>query len=400
MISVSGSGIDVWHPRSQQFIHLNSRAGVDVDSTSQVLNNITADVSGNVYLPFEDGLLQLSDLDTTIDIRPYIKISGVSLFFNQLRKRKQQFDHDENHISFRFEGINFIPSDQLQYRYMLEGYHENWVYTSDEVVPFAQLSPGAYTFRVQASLNSNFEHAHEDSFSFTISRPFWKQPWFLALAAGALIGLGYLYIKLREKGIKKMSTLQKERMIFEYEHLKSQVNPHFLFNSLNTLVSLIEEDKEAAVDYTVHLSDLYRYMLSFKDQDLILLEEELRIINHYMHIQKSRFGEALQLQINLAEDVPRRKKIVPLALQLLVENAVKHNVVSLKQPLVITIEADEEKITVRNPIRPKHSKEKGAGLGLINIRKRYSLLTNRNTVMGASQGEYIVTLPLLRQILP
>ena len=184
-------------------------------------------------------------------------------------------------------------------------------------------------------------------------------------------------------------------MVFEYEHLKSQVNPHFLFNSLNTLVSLIEDDQDAAVVYTVHLSDLYRNMLSYKDQDLIWLAEEYEIIKNYMYIQKSRFGEALQLHAEIPEHLMTTKKIVPLALQLLVENAIKHNIVSLSRPLTISIVADEHTITIKNPVQLKMSKEKGAGLGLINIKKRYALLTSRSLKFGHEGNEYIVKLPLL-----
>ncbi|RYZ52210.1 MAG: hypothetical protein EOP49_10005 [Sphingobacteriales bacterium] len=235
----------------------------------------------------------------------------------------------------------------------------------------------------------------EDSFHFSIARPFWRTLWFLLLVISVLFATGYLVIRIRERGLRKLARLQKERMNFEYEHLKSQVNPHFLFNSLNTLVNLIESDSEAAVNYTVNLSDLYRNMLSYKDQDLILLAEEYRIIQNYTFIQLSRFGDALQLEVTIAPELLHSKRIVPLALQLLVENAIKHNVVSVSRPLTIYIDATEDEITVRNHIQPKVSKEKESGLGLVNIRKRYSLLTSRQTSMGARGDFYIVTLPLL-----
>jgi LytS/YehU family sensor histidine kinase len=278
---------------------------------------------------------------------------------------------------------------------MLEGYDNNWIYTNDEEIPFAQLPPGDYVFRVQTSLNNLFGTANEDRYAFVIKKPLWQRTWFIIFASLVVVGASVAFIRVRERGIRNMSKLQKERMVFEYEHLKSQVNPHFLFNSLNTLVSLIEEDQDTAVDYTVHLSDLYRNMLSFRDQDTILLSEEYEIIKNYMYIQKSRFGEALSLHTEIPEHILKTKKIVPLALQLLVENAIKHNVVSMARPLTITIIADEEAIVVKNPVQPKISKEKGAGLGLMNIRKRYALLTKRKTEFGVTNNEYVVILPLL-----
>src|SRR6202012_4579831 len=117
----------------------------------------------------------------------------------------------------------------------------------------------------QASLNSDFNHATEDNYTFVIAFPLWREPWFFILIGLGCFGLVYLYIKLREKRIQRLSLLEQERMMFEYEHLKSQVNPHFLFNSLNTLTSLIDENKETAISYTEHLSDLYRNMLAYRN---------------------------------------------------------------------------------------------------------------------------------------
>jgi len=394
MAVVTEDGIDEWYPAGRQFRHFNRRAGLGIDSMLTVPNCIASDPGGNVWVPFEHGFVVLKNTGN-FDVRAAVHIDAVSLFFKPLATERHTFDHDENHISIHYSGINFSNPERLHYRYRLDNYDTTWIYTSDEVIPFVQLPPGRYTFRVQASLNRKFTDAAEDHFSFVVVRPFWQRIWFISLVALALLGAGYTYIRLREKNLKNMSRLQKERMVFEYEHLKSQVNPHFLFNSLNTLVSLIEDDTPKAVSYTVHLSDLYRNMLSYKDQDLIWLQEEYEIITNYMYIQKSRFGDALQLHTDIPEHLLKTKRIIPLALQLLVENAIKHNVVSRSRPLTITITADEDYIRVSNPVRPKASKERGAGLGLLNIRKRYALLTGKNTHFGVSENEYIVILPLL-----
>ncbi len=395
LVVVNRSGIDILHLDRLQVRHLHKRYGTELNSTSPVLNNIASDAAGNVYVPFEDGLILVPAGAADHAIQPQVTISALALFFHPVGLSRNQFTHDENHISLRFETFNFVNPGKQYYRYKLQGYEERWIYTSDAEIPFAQLPPGDYTFRVQVALNPNFLHAGEDSYSFTITRPYWQSPWFILLALTGLILLSVFLVRVRERSIRKVSRLQKERMQFEYEHLKSQVNPHFLFNSLNTLVNLIEEDKEAAIDYTVRLSDLYRHMLLFKDQDLIPLKEEFKVIDTYMYIQQSRFGEALQLKTHIPAEVMHSRKIVPLALQLLVENAIKHNVVSRSQPLVITIEADHQQLTIRNPIRPKQSKEAGAGLGIQNIRKRYSLLTDREALISEANNEYLVTLPLL-----
>lgn len=392
---VTEEGIYQWFAEEGQLRVYNQKLGIHIDSTSTVLNLAGFDAKANLYVPFEHGFIVFPHPILPIRIKPNIRISAVSLFLTELDDWRTEFNHDENHLSFRFKGINYSNPDHIHYRYKLEGYDNNWIYTNDEVVPFAQLPARKYKFRVQASLTEDFSNAAEDSYSFEVNKPFYARIWFLILVLILLFAAGYLYIRIREHGLRKMATLQRERMIFEYEHLKSQVNPHFLFNSLNTLVNLIEDDQDAAVDYTVHLSDLYRNMLSFRDQDMIPLSEEYKIINNYMFIQQSRFGNALKLDVNIPADVLQTRKIIPLALQLLVENAIKHNVVSLSHPLTIFITATSEEITVSNAIQPKVSPEKSSGLGLINIKKRYRLLTRRDVTISVNNNQYIVTLPLL-----
>ena len=155
------------------------------------------------------------------------------------------------------------------------------------------------------------------------------------------------------------------------------------------------KDQKKALGYTENLSDLYQNILTHHDNDFILLSEEFAILNNYIFIQKGRFGDALQLDINIPAKIMHEKKIVPLALQMLIENAIKHNVVSATAPLVIHIDADEQEITVRNIINPKLSKEKREGLGLVNIKRRYNLLTKKTVSYGLHENEFVVTLPLL-----
>ncbi len=392
---IHDKGIDVWYPNSRQFRSYNSRQGMNIDSTSSILKLYARDKRGNFYIPFEHGFVVFKNVNSAFDIRPNVNIQSVSVLFKKIDAEQHIFGHSQNHISFDYEGINFANPDKLHYRYMLEGYSNDWVVTNDETVTFPQLPSGNYKFRVQASLNNNFSRYNEAYYKFTIGRPFWRTIWFLMLLSAVLIAGGYAYISIRERNLRKMSLLQRERMMFEYEHLKSQVNPHFLFNSLNTLANLIEEDKDIASQYTTHLSDLYRNMLSFRNKDLVLLSEEWDILENYIYIQQSRFGEAMQLVADIPQHIMETRQIVPLALQLLVENALKHNVVSLSKPLTISITATDDTITVRNTVNPKISKEKGEGLGLSNIQRRYSLLTEKKIYYGLSEKEFIVKLPLL-----
>jgi hypothetical protein len=396
VVVVHSKGLDVWYPNSNQFRNYNRRTNANfIDSTSSVLELFANDSAGNVYIPFDKGFVMFKNTNSPYDIRPVVNISKVSVFLKPVRWGTKDFEYDQNHISFGFDGINFANPDNLHYRYKLEGYNDGWIVTNDESVTFPQLTTGTYNFKVQASLNNNFSRQGEANYTFYIDKPFWQRIWFIALISMMVLSVAYSYIRFREQNLRKVSSLQRERMMFEYEHLKSQVNPHFLFNSLNTLTNLIEEDSDAAMNYTSRLSDLYRNMLSYRDKDLIYLYEEWEILENYMYIQQSRFGKALKLNTIVPDELMYSRKIVPMALQLLVENAIKHNIVSQSMPLVITIEASDEMLTVRNPLQPKISKEKGAGLGLINIRKRYNLLTKKHITFGIKDKEYIVILPLI-----
>ncbi len=308
---------------------------------------------------------------------------------------KNNFEPGENFFNFHYTGINFTDTRSLRYRYKLEGYYDKWINTDEETVIFPNLPPGDYKFTVQASILPGFSDAVEDNYSFHIAAPFYRQPWFIVAAILLGITAAYLYMRRRERQLQHLADLQHDRVVFEYEYLKSQVNPHFLFNSLNTLASLIEEDSKSAVDYTGRLSDLYRNMLAHTDRNIVHLSEELEILDNYIHIQKSRFGDALEIIQDIPPHIAAEKKIIYLALQILIENAVKHNIVSKAQPLVITMSANENTLTVSNPSRPKISKEKGNGMGLLNISKRYALVSNKPVTYGIENGNYVVRLPLL-----
>lgn len=308
---------------------------------------------------------------------------------------RRQFKHDENYFSFHFYCIHLLNPRAIRYRYLLDGYYDQWIETTDGSVTYPRLPPGSYTFKVQATTGKTFEKAVESSYSFTIARPFWLEYWFLTLSAAALLALGYSLIKMRENNLRNIAALRQKRILSEYEHLKSQVNPHFLFNSLNTLAHLIEIDQKTAVEYTENLSRLYQNILTYHDNDLVSLSQEMIILDNYLSIQKGRFGNALHLVVDIPSELMRTKKIVPLALQLLLENAIKHNVVSSTEPLEITITANDHEITVYNKIQPKLSKEKGEGVGLINITKRYGLLTDKPVRYGTENTDFKVILPLL-----
>jgi sensor histidine kinase YesM len=197
------------------------------------------------------------------------------------------------------------------------------------------------------------------------------------------------------KTIKHAEELEKEGLLSQYETLKNQVNPHFLFNSFNTLITLIEEDKNAASDYVQKLSDFFRIILQLRDKTIIPVKEELELIKTYTFIQQKRYGNNLVLK-NMIPFEALEKGVAPLTLQMLIENAIKHNVISTENPLNIEISLTENNyLLVKNNLQKRQEHEPSSGLGLQNISNRYKFLTDRETKIIVSSHYYSVAIPLL-----
>ena len=187
--------------------------------------------------------------------------------------------------------------------------------------------------------------------------------------------------------------LHSEYMRSRYEALKSQVDPHFLFNSLNTLNSLIKVDSDKAQEYVQQLSYVFRYTL--QNKEIIPLIEEINYTKAYCHLMQIRYGNNLNFEFNIDESF-YDYLIIPLSLQTLVENAIKHNVVSNRQPLTVKIEEENESIRVSNPIQLKKEKESGEGIGLINLAERYRLMWKKEIVTNKSDDKFEVIVPLTK----
>lgn len=188
--------------------------------------------------------------------------------------------------------------------------------------------------------------------------------------------------------------LKTERVSSQYESLKNQVNPHFLFNSLNALTALVYEDQDQAAKFIKKLADVYRYVLDNQQKEVVPLSEEIRFVEAYVFLQKIRFEENLQVTIQVPADT--QAMVLPLSLQMLVENAIKHNIISDDEPLHIQVYLEEEEfIVVKNNLQLKTSHEYSSGLGLKNIQSRYEYLSKKEISVLNSADEFIVKLPLL-----
>jgi tetratricopeptide (TPR) repeat protein len=201
-----------------------------------------------------------------------------------------------------------------------------------------------------------------------------------------------------EKLERKTQELEKQQLVNEISLLKTQVNPHFLFNSLSILSSLVRVDPDLSEKFIDQLSRSYRYILEQKDQALVTLRTELNFIESYAFLLKIRFENKFNLNIDLPEEVLDKYKIAPLTLQLLVENAVKHNRMSLAEPLIVNVAMEEGSfLVVKNKLQLRTTEYASTGVGLQNIMNRYALLTNRQVWVGEIDDQFVVKIPLLER---
>jgi sensor histidine kinase YesM len=203
------------------------------------------------------------------------------------------------------------------------------------------------------------------------------------------------YISQWKNSIAEAEQLKREHVQSQLSSLRNQVNPHFLFNSLNTLSSLIPENPEKAIHFVQNLSQVYRYILELGDKELISLQDEMNAVNAYLFLLNTRFSENLVINITISEE-SLHKKVVPLAVQMLIENAVKHNIISSKRPLHISIASkNNTELVVSNNLQIKDQAQDGTGTGLKNIGHRYQILSGKSFAFGIHDQNFIVTLPLL-----
>jgi LytS/YehU family sensor histidine kinase len=214
----------------------------------------------------------------------------------------------------------------------------------------------------------------------------------LALAAG----LG-LWVRQREKRLRRMEEGERDKIRTQYELLRNQVNPHFLFNSFNTLSGLIEEDPARAQTYVERLSGFFRHVLTHRQEDCISVAEELRILDDYLSIQRARYEDNLVLTL----DVPaalRDMALPPMTLQILVENALKHNVISRSHPMQLRIgQGPQGGLEVANSRKPRPTPAEGTGIGLENLSRKLQLIGAKPLLIHSDAERFSVEVPLIAQ---
>lgn len=206
------------------------------------------------------------------------------------------------------------------------------------------------------------------------------------------ISQGFL-IRLKEAAVRTQK-LETERYRGEVRMLKDQLNPHFLFNSFNALTNMVYEDADLAAAYIQRLSKFYRYVLEVQNEDLVSLKQELKFARDYWSLQEGRFNPN-SLQLEIAEDLDDNALIPPMTLQLLLENALKHNQLKSDSPLVLKISQENQQLLVSNNLQKRLSPAESSGIGLSNIKARYRLLNKEEVQIEESERDFLVKLPLI-----
>ena len=309
---------------------------------------------------------------------------------------------DENTISIRFGCLIDNGVFPYEMEYKLEGGNNNWTGAEGhEELIFTNLAPGKYTFKVRAKGKNNAWQSDETELSFVIKTPFYRTAWFIIAMLLLVVTSAYVFYRYRLSQKEKLmlletkaQSLEKEKALVMYENLKQHLNPHFLFNSLTSLSSLIRLDQHMAGNFLDKMSKVYRYILKNRDNEVMPISEELKFVQLYIGLQKTRFEEGLQVIINIDEEHYHRK-IAPVTLQNLVENAIKHNTADEASPLTIELFVEQDYLVVRNNLQKKKFVETSNRQGLANMQSLYRYLSTRPMEIIENEHYFIVKIPLL-----
>jgi len=317
----------------------------------------------------------------------------VEVNLNKISEDKNVFPEDENNFTFHYKGILLSNPEHLSYAYKLDGFDTDWRYTKDRSVSYPLLAPGEYKFNVNASHSQIWEDDGSVSYEFTVNKAFYKKWWFLTLMALLIGFLIYMRMTRRRLAQDLKNQLQIQKTENQLNNLKAQLNPHFLFNSFNTMIGLIEEDQERSIEFIQHLTDFYRLVLESNEEELIPIDSEIKLLRSYSHLLIERFNNGLIIEI---DNHWESSFIPPLSMQLLIENAVKHNVIKATNPLRISVKAIGNTIEIRNGLSPKLNKDHSLGIGLENLKSRYRLLAGKKIEISETDKEFIVKLPIIK----
>jgi sensor histidine kinase YesM len=355
------------------------------------------------YYAFDPLLFQSSRKTASVTITSFRVKEKEYYYEEQLKKNGHiHLAASQNLFTFEFGVLDFKSPDDHQYMYQLEGFDKSWLHAGGRrYASYTNLPGGDYVFVVKAINSFGDANTPEIRIPLHVDTPFYKTIWFILLVIIAILVLLYISYRYRlhnERAILSLQTkaqaLEKEKTQVQYENLKQHLNPHFLFNSLTSLSSLIRIDQKMASEFLDGLSRIYRYILQSKDSETVALKDELKFIQTFINLQKTRFREGLQINIHIPEEFDYRK-IVPVTLQNLIENAIKHNIVDEDTPLIIEMLVEDEWLVVRNNLQKKSFVDTSNKQGLTSLISLYKYLSDRQVTIEENEGFFTVKIPLL-----
>lgn len=395
-----GQGVVALGPEAMPYLGaagdrvLDWRRFFELDGVRIELNALAVDGAGALWLATEQGLLRLRPDPERLARGPAVVIT-TALAGHRSWEPGARLPHDRNDIELRFAAPYYaLANGEMHYEYRLAGLDTTLVTTTDDRLVWPRLPAGNYRFAVRAVAADGAVVGPWTELSFRIAPAWWATWWAIGLFVVLLAYGVHRLIRLREARLRFHERVEQDKARFQLQVLRSQVNPHFLFNSFNTLTELIEVDRDKALEHVGLLSDLYREILQVRDKDLVPLREELRLVRIYFQLEQRRFGERIRLDLDVRPEC-LSLQLPPLTLQMLVENALKHNVADMEQPLVVHVVAEQDTLEVWNPWRPRTSPAKGTGFGVSSIRKRYAGLTDRPVEVSTDHDRFTIRIPLL-----
>ncbi|MBL7952106.1 MAG: histidine kinase [Flavobacteriales bacterium] len=390
-IAFGKTGTVALDPLSGRWTELTARLGL-ADVQAQ-LNVVANDAQGALWFGCDQGLVRLNlnehhfRPDVPVIITD-VEVDGTSVPVDPV----VHTTHDRNDITVYFTALYYPEPGALRFEYRVGA--GRIVRTRDREFALPSLPPGTHELQLRAFVGEPGPGSPWHTLVVQVAPPWWQRWQVMVPIVLALGALAYLFIRARDRRMRERERVEQEKVRFQLEALRSQVDPHFLFNSFNTLVALIETDREKAVEHVDALSTFFRSILVVRDKDVIPLDEELDLLQHYFGLERRRFGTAIDLFIHFVE-VPSGYLIVPLTLQLLVENALKHNAATAQHPLHIHVSLEGDAIVVRNDVRPRVSSPRSTGFGLESIIKRYAAITPRAVEVLRGEGTFTVRIPLM-----
>ncbi|ACT93572.1 ligand-binding sensor domain-containing protein [Dyadobacter fermentans] len=370
---------------------------------SHLPGGFLAVTANNGYYQFHPFTL-LGQKAAKVPVITSFKVYGQEYYYQKELSRNGfvRLEPDENSFSFEFSVLDYKTPDAYQYFYKLEDIDADWVRAgSRRYVGYTNIPGGRYNFRVKAAIHPDDLTQAELTIPFYVETAFYNTWWFRIAVMIFLAGLGFLYYqnqirsKSRIYGLQsRAATLEKEKAMIMYESLKQQLNPHFLFNSLTSLGSLIWIDQKLATRFLESLGKMYRYILQNRDTELVPLEDEIRFVQMYIDLQQTRFEQSLLVTFDVDQQL-LNLKIVPVTLQNLIENAIKHNIITIEDPLKICIYTQQTWLVVENNLQKKNFVQTSNRQGLASLVSLYRYLSQRPVEIEETPNAFKVKIPLI-----